>query len=460
MKSVKTLIAVLVVLFSISTNAFAVNWPLKVSASGKYLEDQSGTPFLVVGDTAWSLAVAVSQADVVTYLSDRQAKGFTAILVNAIEHEFTANPPNNYYNQAPFTNGASNWSVRNESYWTNLNYLLAQARSRGIVVFLAPAYLGYGCGSQGWCSEMTGQTNTVMTNYGEWLGSRYRSQGNIIWVHGGDAACGSYTNACARVNAIANGIKGGTGDNGAHPHTAHSEPENQAQDSYNQAWLNLNTVYTYNDPVGQNRTAYQRTGALPFLYIEGSYENGSGVTSLTLQSQAFDAYLGGALAGHIFGNEPVWLFGSGWKTSTGIGSAGSATMGNIGKLMRSRSWWKMVPDYNNTVVTSSKGSGTSYMATARVSTGDTVMVWFPQVTAATVDMTKISGTQVKAWWYAPSSDTATLIGTYPNTGTQSFTPVSARSVLVLDSDDLNLPAPGVVSPVKTPLSPTNLHLVP
>ena len=429
--------------FSVANPASSI-WPLKISPSGSYLEDQYGNPFFVMGDTAWSLGVQLNQSDIVTYLDDRQSKGYSALLVNAIEHEYGTYAPNNIYNQPPFTNGGNNWSVRNEAYWANIDFILNQAKNRNMVVFLTPAYLGYGCGAEGWCSSMTSQTNTAMTDYGQWLGNRYKNQGNIIWVNGGDANCSNYTNACARVNAVASGIRSSSGDNGVHLHTAHSAPENQAMDAYNYSWLNLNTVYSYGNQQTQIRSAFERAEAKPFTYLEGYYENGSGVTQSVLQSQAMQAYLGGALVGHVFGNQPVWYFGSGWSGSAGIDSSGSATMGNIGMLMRSRSWWTMVPDYSNVVVTSSKGRGYSYMATARASAGDTVMVWFPRVAAATVDMTKVSGTQVKAWWYIPASGAATLIGTYPNTGTRSFTPTSAMSVLVLDSADLNLPAPGIV----------------
>jgi len=36
-----------------------VNWPLRRSANGPYLEDQSGIPFVIIGDAAWSLAAQV-----------------------------------------------------------------------------------------------------------------------------------------------------------------------------------------------------------------------------------------------------------------------------------------------------------------------------------------------------------------------------------------------------------------
>jgi hypothetical protein len=64
----------------------AVDWPLRINASGKYLIDKSGAPFPIIGDTAWSLAGQLGPTDVITYLNDRQAKGFNTIEVNAIEH--------------------------------------------------------------------------------------------------------------------------------------------------------------------------------------------------------------------------------------------------------------------------------------------------------------------------------------------------------------------------------------
>ena len=107
----------------------------------------------------------------------------------------------------PLQTVVNDWSVPNESYWSHLDYILEQAKSRDIAVFLAPAYLGYGCGSEGWCANMQAQTNAAMTSYGEWIGHRYAAQGNIIWLNGCDADCGDYPNACARVNAVANGNK-------------------------------------------------------------------------------------------------------------------------------------------------------------------------------------------------------------------------------------------------------------
>jgi hypothetical protein len=46
------------------------------------LLDTDGRPFLVQGDTAWSLIANLDYADAIRYLDDRRAKGFNAIIVN------------------------------------------------------------------------------------------------------------------------------------------------------------------------------------------------------------------------------------------------------------------------------------------------------------------------------------------------------------------------------------------
>jgi len=417
----------------------AVAWPLRISGSGKYLEDQNGVPFLIVGDAAWSANVMLNRTNLTTYLNDRQAKGFTAILVNAIEHKFSTNPPADAYGNVPFTKGVNNWSVRNESYWSNLDYLINQAKTRGMLVILAPAYLGYGCGGEGWCVNMKNQTDAVMANYGTWIGNRYKNQGNVLWVNGCDAAAASYPPALNRVNAIANAI-GATSP--AYLQTAHSAPSRSAINDYNQPWLDINSTYSdYTNMAARVQIDYQRTGALPFLAIEGNYEYKSSCrpSPLCIQHQALTAYLGGALLGHIFGNEYVWGFGKGilqtypWNGPYGIDSPGSWSMSHIAGLMRSRQWWKLIPDYSNTVVTSRKGSGASYKATARTSDGSTVMVWNPDNTSIpiTVNMTKISGTTATAWSWNPNTNQSTLIGDYATTGSRTFSP-GAGTVLVIN----------------------------
>ena len=51
-------------------------YPLTISADRRRLLDADGRPFLVQGDTAWSLIANLAYDDAIRYLDNRRAKGF------------------------------------------------------------------------------------------------------------------------------------------------------------------------------------------------------------------------------------------------------------------------------------------------------------------------------------------------------------------------------------------------
>jgi hypothetical protein len=124
---------------------------------------------------------------------------------------------------------------------------------------------------------------------------------------------------------------------------------------------------------------------------------------------------------------------------------GSVSMMYWGRLLRSRSWYDLVPDEKHQVVTAGLGEfeGDDYLAAGRTSDGSTVIAYLPTPRTIHVDMTRIAGKQVKAWWYDPRKGEASDGGTFPSTGTQEFTPPGEGDwVLVLDDADKKLPVPG------------------
>jgi hypothetical protein len=119
----------------------------------------------------------------------------------------------------------------------------------------------------------------------------------------------------------------------------------------------------------------------------------------------------------------------------------------LGQLFRSREHWKLVADFNHTVLTAGYGSGAALSVDSQTSDGQTIIAYIPNGNAATltVDMTKITSGihQATCWRFNPSSGAATLIGSYPNSGTRDFTPPDSHDwVLVIDDTSANLPAPG------------------
>jgi Protein of unknown function (DUF4038) len=214
--------------------------PLKVSDTGRYLIDQKNRPFLVVGDTAWSLIVQLQGKDIDRYMDDRQARGFNSIIVNLIEHKFCATPPKTRAGLAPFDR-PGDFSTPNRAYFDFAHRVVEKANEHGIIVWLAPAYLGYGGGDEGFFHEIKAAGKDKLRAYGRFVGRRFRDLSNIVWLLGGD-----YTPPKAdrwTVTELGAAIRE---EDANHLMTAHASPETSAAVAFGEEpWLSADTVYSY-----------------------------------------------------------------------------------------------------------------------------------------------------------------------------------------------------------------------
>src|SRR5579872_3270834 len=108
----------------------ATVFPLHVEPGKRFLVDAAGNPFLLQGDTAWSLIAQASDAEVETYLDDRRRRGFNTILVNLIEHHYASHPPENAAGESPFR-VPGDFSTPNDPYFAHADWVLRQAADRG-----------------------------------------------------------------------------------------------------------------------------------------------------------------------------------------------------------------------------------------------------------------------------------------------------------------------------------------
>jgi len=409
-------------------------FPLRVEAGKRYLVDAQGRPFLVHGDTPWSLMVQLTRAEVDQYLEDRRARGFNTVLANVIDHQYSDNPPNNAYGQPPFLTPGL-FATPNEAYFAHVDYVLSKAAEKGILVMLTPAYMGLGGGSEGWYQEMIAAENgaVVLGMYGQYLATRFRAHDNLVWVNGGDFNPPDKT----VLRAIANGIRS---VEPKWPHTFHGARGTSALGflGTSEPWLAVNNIYTQvDDVVSEAFTEYNRS-TMPFFLIEAIYENESGAGAHTVRQQAYQALLSGA-AGQMMGNNPVWRFASGWGAA--LNSGGSRSMTHLRALLEARQWHLLVPDQSGTVLTAGTGTGASRAATTRASDGTFVLSYTPSVRDLSIDMARLAGPNVRARWYDPTNGAFTAITASPfaASGSRTFTPPSANAagdgdwVLVLES---------------------------
>ena len=441
-------------------------FPLVTKPGQRYLEDSAGKPFLIHGDSAWSLIAQLTREDVDRYLDDRRARGFNTILVELIEHRFSSNAPANAYGELPFHGqpfeavaslaslvperfayyGTSlatlvaDFTRPNEAYFAHADWVLRQAADKGFVVLLAPSFLGYDGGADGWYRAMVANGPERLRRYGEYLGRRYRDFPNILWLHAGDYNPPDKD----LVRAIAEGI---AEHDPRALHTAHGAPETAALEYWHgEPWLQVNNIYTYGPVHAAALAQYTRPECRPFFLLESAYENEHGATEQRLRTQAYQAVLSGA-AGQAFGNNPVWHFdGPGiypisvtWQEA--LDSRGAQSMTHLHDLFTSVPWWLLEPDMGGTLLTGGVGAEDERAVAARAADGSFAILYLPSSRDVTVDLAQLGGSEVSARWYDPANGqySAVIGSPFPATGPRRFRPDPSNNssgfddwVLVLD----------------------------
>jgi hypothetical protein len=115
------------------------------------------------------------------------------------------------------------------------------------------------------------------------------------------------------------------------------------------------------------------------------------------------------------------------------------------------------------VISSAIGTGTSHRQAVRGSDGSFAFVYIADGGATTVNMARVSNTQITASWYDPRlGSTSAPIGSYPNTGMLTFTPPSSGTgndwVLRLEGTGTPDP-PDFTPPIATITTPADNALV-
>jgi hypothetical protein len=390
-----------------SSNAF----PLRVEPGKRYLIDANDRPFLIHGDSPWSLIVQLTREEVDRYLDDRQARGFNTLLVNLIEHKFAKNAPRNAYGEGPFLS-PGDFRTPNPAYFAHADWVLARAAQKGFLVLLVPSYLGYGGGSEGWYGEMVANGTAALRAYGRFLGRRYRNYTNILWTYGGDF------NPPHRdvVRAIADGIR--EFDTRALG-TAHCGSETAAIEYWGgESWLQVSNVYTYNPVYPVALRHYQRFEHTPFFLIESTYENEHNATTRQLRAQAYHALLAGA-SGHVFGNNPIWSFDGPkifpapvtWRKA--LDGPGSRSMAYVWNVFAARPWWTLVLDTRNAMPIEALGHGHNRAVAALAQDRTFGMAYVPIAREVSIDLGQLAGLEVTATWYDPTTGSYRTVNNSP-----------------------------------------------
>ena len=104
----------------------------------------------------------------------------------------------------------------------------------------------------------------------------------------------------------------------------------------------------------------------------------------------------------------------------------------------------------NSLLVSDSAGVPEHIQVTKHSQGKYAMFYVPEPNSSfTVDMSQISGSKARAWWYRPSNGKATSIATYSTSGTRTFTTPSSGQdwVLVIDDKSQGFSAPGKGGPL-------------
>jgi hypothetical protein len=428
------------------------------------LNSATNQPLFCAGEDAWDLIEELSNADVETYLADRASRGFTCIWVALADNTYQANAPQNYYGNVPFD--GADFTNEDAAYWAHVDYVVGRAQSYGITFFASPAFVGFNS-AEGYLSSLQSASCGALTGYGNFLGARYASYSNIVWTLGGDWDPSILSQS--QMECLAAGIRA---NDPVHLLTAEvCRSCNPSDQSTSSVWtsataMQLNWVYApWSDIQASCTSNFATTSAGPSIAGEDWYEGEHSMTPLQVREEGYWEILSGCPVGRIFGNNPIWCFdspqsqaacntGTAWQSA--LSSGGSTSQQYLGALLRSREFWKMIPDISNAVLTGGIGSGATISVASCTSDGQSCIAYDPVGNSQPLQIAMAHfSASVHAWWFNPLTGASTDLGTFANTGTQSFTPPDSNDwALVLDNSSAGLAAPGITtaSPGPSPIT--------
>lgn len=426
----------------------------------RYLVTEKNEPFFYLGDTAWELFHRLTREEAETYLKDRASKGFTVIQAVVLAELDGLRVPN-AYGHIPLHNNDP--TQPNEAYFEFVDWVVNKAEELGLYIGMLPTWGDKVNKKWGVGPEIFTPENAKV--YGEFLGRRYRGK-PIVWILGGDRPIENERHLQIW-RAMAEGLR--KGDDGEHLITYHPVGGRSSSEwLHNEPWLDFNMLQSGH---GARFTAnyamierdYNLKPVKPCMDGEPRYEDhpinwdpkNGWFNDYDVRQAAYWALFAGA-HGHTYGCHDIWQFYDPQKNRNPISHArtpwqealkfpGSVQVGFAKTLILSRPMLLRVLD--QTLLVSDPGKGPEHVRSTEAIDGSYAFVYIPVPKPVTVRLDKLSGREIRAWWYDPRTGEAKLIGEFKRNGERTFTPTGKGEtdwVLVLDDASKDFPPPGKI----------------
>ena len=435
--TLRAIFPVVILLALVAEGMATPAYPLRPSANGRYLVDNNNAPFLIIGDAPHSILANLNNSDAVTYLADRNQRGFNALWIELLCDSYTfgygnegqANYGRDVNGNNPFTStlggGFYDLTTPNETYWSHVDYIVQQAAKNGLQCVFTPLDQG------GWTQTSLVNGSTRCQQYGQFLGNRYKNYPNIIWNFGNDFQLWRTPLNDAVILAIADGVRSADSN---HLITIQLDYfVSESQDDTN--WIpriNTNGVYTYYPTYAETLVAYNKPTIMPVLFLEENYEDENNVGELgtpkVLRRQEYWSMGGGALAGHMYGSFWTDRFANGWQSH--LNTQAVTELGYFKNFFQSIHWYDLVPDQSHTFLTAGYGTfndrghvgDNDYATAAKTGDGSLAIIYTPVSHTMTVAMGNFVGPVMARWFDPTNAAFQTVAGSpFPNVGTHNFT---------------------------------------
>jgi hypothetical protein len=426
-----------------------IAFPIRPSATNRYLVDADDKPFLMVGDSPQNLIANLSLPDAAEFMANRRSYGVNALWINL----FCTTPTMGtcrkddatYDGIAPFLT-PGDLATPNPAYIQRADDMLRLAEQSGMVVLLNPIE------TISWLPVLRHNGIEKAFRYGQFLGNRFNSRANIIWLHGNDFQSWRDRADTALVQAVARGIRS---VDAIHMHTAELNywTSGTLDDPSWGRLIELDAAYTYLPTFAQVSAEYERADHKPVFLVEAHYEGENnflpdGGSLANLRKQEYWTMLSGG-SGQLYASGRSWRLEKGWQAH--LDTPGILQLKIMKSLFSPRKWYELRPDKDHTTITDGYDaiaclagrmavwathfpsferfkrttyvSANSCATAARTDDGSLVVAYMPTLRPLTVDMTRLAGPAI-ARWYDPTDGSFTDVGGAPiaNVGSVTFRP--------------------------------------
>jgi hypothetical protein len=459
-----------------------------VHPDGHFLAGDDGTPFFWLGDTAWQLIQYSTRDECTYYLRTRARQGFS-VIQTVVLAEFGGVKEPTAMGLLPFKD--EDPRQPNEDFFNRVGEIVDEAAALGLYVALVPTWgdkltAPWGAGPRLFRNDNL----AVARGYGRYLAGKMRTRSNVLWVLGGDrpprltgnkndpfnkagmaAGFGPDQDWIPIWSALAAGLKEGGEVVPTIVYHPQGGPESSSVFLDNESWLSMNGMQSGHgsghDVAVWEMIArdYALTPAKPTLDLEPNYEDhpynpwprwdpATGYyRDHDVRKQVYRSVFAGG-CGVTYGHHAVWQFAC--KRYEVINHAdrdwvdavyrpAGRQVGFLRLLMESRPYFRRIPDQS--LILSDSGKGGLHLQATRDREGTYAFIYFPNSDqTASIDVGKLTGKSLRAWWYDTRTGISTPIDTELSRNPQEFRspPYGPDWVLVIEDADGGYAPPGLI----------------